>query len=93
MGLLINGAWVVKKEEEEEREKVEEEEDEEGFGGKVEQLSQRVRTVNPGGGPCSLGISHMDVKAWSGMFHPNHSFGLTWKRYLNSQCTGIFLLI
>ena len=61
---------MVKKEEEEG--KVEEKE--EGvFGGKEEQLSQRVRSVNPGGGPCSLGISHMDVKAWSAMFDLNHS--------------------
>ena len=62
-------------EEEEESEEVGEvEEKEEGvFGGKVEQLSQRVRRVNPGGGPCSLGISHMDVRDWSGMFDLNHS--------------------
>ena len=63
------------------------------FGGNEEQLSQRVRRVKPGGGPCSLGISHMDGQAWSGIFDLNHTLGLTWKRYLNSQCTGTFLLI
>ena len=64
LGLLFNdGAWVVKKEEEETKEEEEEEVDG-GLGGTVvEQFSHKVRTVKPGGGPCSLGISHMG--SWS----------------------------
>ena len=56
--MFDNGAWVVKKEEDETKE--EEEEEVGGLCGRmVEQLSHKVRRVRPGGGPWSLGISHM----------------------------------
>ena len=61
MGLLFdNGAWVVKKEEDETKDEEDEEEVWGLCGRMLEQLSHKVSRVKPGGGPWSLGISHMD---------------------------------